>query len=148
MKPLKPSDPSRSALMSRVRQRGTSAELVVASVLRDAGFSYRLNVRSLPGSPDFANRKRHWAVFVHGCFWHHHTACKRATRPKANATFWRDKFAANRHRDAKSIVALRRSGFRVAIVWECETFHRDGLAGRLSKVLKARRVGQGDTVDH
>lgn len=140
MKSLKPADSVRSALMSRVRQSGTSAEKVVASVLRDAGFSYRLNVRSLPGSPDFANRKRHWAVFVNGCFWHHHTACKRATVPKTNGTFWREKFVANRRRDAEAIAALRRLDLRVVIVWECETFDRPVLKRRLSKVLEARRI--------
>ena len=63
--------------MSRVRQRGTNAELAVAATLRDLGISYRTNVADLPGSPDFANRTRNWAVFVHGCFWHRHTNCTR-----------------------------------------------------------------------
>src|SRR5437762_9074643 len=96
MRPPKPADPKRSYLMSRVRQRGTDAELAVAAALRQLGISYRLNVTSLPGSPDFANRRRKWTVFVHGCFWHQHTGCKRATVPKTNADFWRDKFHANR----------------------------------------------------
>jgi DNA mismatch endonuclease (patch repair protein) len=59
-------------------------------------------------------------VFVNGCFWHRHTGCSRATVPKANNAFWLQKFAANRTRDARAVRALRRRGFRVAIVWECE----------------------------
>lgn len=143
-----PSDPRRSALMAGVRQKGTSAELTVAAMLRDLGHSYRLNVRSLPGSPDFANRHRGWAIFVQGCFWHHHTNCRRATIPKSNAEFWRDKFAANRARDAKAVRALRAMGFRVATIWECEVAKPDALAGRLSKILESRRVDVGQAVDH
>jgi DNA mismatch endonuclease, patch repair protein len=126
--------------MARVRQRGTAAEIAVAAVLRNLGCGYRLNVRSLPGSPDFANRKRQWAIFVHGCFWHHHTGCTRATIPKANAVFWREKFEANRKRDAKAIRSLRRANFRVVTIWECETARFASLEARLSKVLKSRRV--------
>jgi DNA mismatch endonuclease (patch repair protein) len=136
----KPSDAKRSALMGRVRQRGTAAEILVGRALRSLGVGYRLNVKSLPGSPDFANRSRKWAVFVNGCFWHHHTACSRATKPKANADFWRDKFKANRSRDAAAVRALRASGFRVVILWECQVMDDRDLAARASKVLEPRRI--------
>ena len=140
MRPPKPDDPKRSALMARVRQRGTDAELTVGSALRQLGASYRLNVRKLPGSPDFANKARKWAIFVHGCFWHRHTGCVRATVPKTNEMFWRDKFAANRRRDAQAIRELRRLGFRVAIVWECEADDPKILESNLSKILEPRRI--------
>ena len=133
---LQPPDPKRSALMARVRQRGTTPELVVASVLRKLGFAYRLNVRALAGSPDFANRKREWAIYVQGCFWHHHTGCVRATVPKANEIFWREKFTTNRLRDAKAIRALRREKLRVVVVWECETREVERLTARLAKALR------------
>ena len=135
MRPPKPEDPRRSALMARVRQKGTSPEKIVGTVLKSLGRSYRLNVRGLPGSPDFANRSRRWAVFVNGCYWHHHTNCRRATVPKTNEEFWRDKFGANRARDARSVKALRRAGFRVVIVWECETAKPDELRDRLQRSL-------------
>jgi DNA mismatch endonuclease (patch repair protein) len=147
MRPKKP-DLKRSALMASVRQRGTAPELVVACALRRLGCAYRLNARTLTGSPDFSNRRRNWAIYVHGCFWHQHTGCRRATVPKANGAFWRDKFATNRRRDARAIRALRRAGFRVLIVWECETVDPDHLAERLSKILEPRRVGVGQPVDH
>lgn len=115
-----PPDARRSALMRRVRQKKTSAEESVASALRLAGIKYRRNVTTLPGSPDFANKSRRWAIFVNGCFWHHHTNCKRATVPKANHDFWREKFASNRRRDAKKIRLLRRAGYRVLLTWECQ----------------------------
>jgi DNA mismatch endonuclease Vsr len=123
--------------MGRVRQKGSAAELKVAAALRSVGVAYRKNVRALPGSPDFANRKRRWAVFVNGCFWHQHTGCSRATVPKANHCFWVEKFATNRKRDARAVRALRQAGFRVAIIWECEA---DSAESKLSKVFEPRRV--------
>jgi DNA mismatch endonuclease (patch repair protein) len=135
MRPPKPADPRRSALMSRVRQRGTEAELAVGAVLRQLGISYGLNVTSLPGSPDFANRRMRWAIFVHGCFWHRHTGCKRATVPKTNEDFWRDKFLTNRVRDARAIRDLRRFGFRVSLVWECQTEDPDGLVAQIRRTV-------------
>lgn len=134
--------------MAGVRQKGTSAELTVAGVLRSLGHAYRLNVRGLPGSPDFANRRRKWAVFVQGCFWHHHTNCRRATVPKSNAEFWRTKFTANRARDARAIRVLRAMGFRVVTVWECHVAKPDVLAQRLSEILEPRRINMGEPIDH
>ncbi|HEX5933568.1 MAG TPA: very short patch repair endonuclease [Pseudorhizobium sp.] len=122
--------------MSRVRQRGTKPELIVASWLRRAGYAYRLNVKSLPGSPDFANRKRKWAIFVNGCFWHHHTSCKRGTTPKSNVDFWQSKFSVNRSRDAAAIKSLRRRGYKVILIWECETLSGVVLAEKLQRSLK------------
>ncbi|WP_370197166.1 very short patch repair endonuclease [Aurantimonas sp.] len=131
-------------LMSRVRQKGTSPELKVAAALRAMRLSYRKNVKALPGSPDFANRKRRWAIFVNGCYWHHHTNCRKATVPKANKAFWEDKFQRNRVRDAKAVRELRRKGYRVAIIWECQAEHACEL---VSKVAEPRRVDVGQTLD-
>lgn len=137
--------PEKSRHLGLVRQKGTAAELAVGRALRGLGVSYRKNVRGLPGSPDFANRRRRWAVFVQGCFWHRHTGCRRATVPKANRAFWEAKFARNRARDATAVKALRRMGFRVALIWECELGEAHQ---RLSKVLEARRVDVSEAVDH
>jgi DNA mismatch endonuclease, patch repair protein len=117
-------DSERSALMSRVRQHGTRAEDDVASTLRELGVRYRRNVRALPGSPDFANRSRRWAVFVHGCFWHNHPGCARATIPTRNRNFWLQKFATNRTRDQIKARELAAMGFRVIVIWECESNNR------------------------
>jgi len=138
-------DDTRSALMRRVRRRDTSPERAVAGALRALGLAYRKNVRSLPGSPDFANKRRRWAVFVHGCYWHQHRGCKRATVPKHNRAFWQAKFAANRKRDATAIRELRRRGFKVVVVWECEGA---GAEERLREILEARRVQVRDALDH
>jgi DNA mismatch endonuclease Vsr len=136
------------ARMAKIRQKRTRGELTVAAALRAIGVGYRLNVRGLAGSPDFANKSRKWAIFVNGCFWHKHTGCKRATIPKSNARFWREKFVANRLRDARAIRTLRRSGMRVMIIWGCEIDSIDAVRERLSKFLEPRRVDVPETVDH
>jgi DNA mismatch endonuclease (patch repair protein) len=141
MKTPKANDPARSALMKRVRQSRTGAEEAVAVGLRQAGLAYRRNVKALPGAPDFANRRRKWAIFVNGCFWHHHKNCRRGTLPKQNRAFWLEKFAANRARDARKAWALRGQGFYVAFVWECEAFDPERLAPRVARLQ--RRAGRG-----
>ena len=129
-------DEKRSALMRRVRRKGTPVERFVARLCRELGLGYRLNVPSLPGSPDLANKTKRWAIFVNGCFWHGHRNCALATAPKRNKEFWSRKFADNRARDARKVVALRRLGFKVAIVWQCETENRDALRLRLQNWAK------------
>ena len=121
--------------MAAVRQHGTAPELAVRALLSEFGLHYRLNVRSLPGSPDIVNQRRRIAVFVHGCFWHHHAGCRRATLPKANRRFWLAKFAANKERDHRSVLALRRLGFTVIIVWECEVAELARLRKRLEALV-------------
>jgi DNA mismatch endonuclease (patch repair protein) len=125
--------------MRRVRQKGTDAELVVGETLRRLGISYRKNVKSLPGAPDFANKSRKWAVFVHGCFWHHHMGCVRATIPLRNRAFWIDKFHANRQRDAARSKALDQLGFQVVTIWECETTSGQVLEERLASLSESLR---------
>lgn len=112
-------DPQRSALMKRVRRSDTEPEQQVAAILREIGIRTRRNVKGLPGTPDFANKTRKVAIFVHGCFWHGHVGCRYATVPKRNAAFWAAKIAANRARDLRKARELRRLGYRVLTVWSC-----------------------------
>lgn len=135
-----PPDAVTSARMRSVRQKGTKIEILVGEVLRDSGLRYRRNVRRLPGSPDFANSSRRWAIFVNGCFWHHHTGCRKATVPKSNAEFWISKFRANRQRDAHAVARLRADGYDVVLVWECEVGR---IRQKLAKILEAGGVDSG-----
>jgi DNA mismatch endonuclease (patch repair protein) len=114
-------DASTSARLGRVRQRGTAPELLVRDEVCSLHHAFRVNNRDLAGSPDIANRRKKWAIFVHGCFWHRHTNCSRTTTPKRNREFWMEKFASNRRRDRRNIKALNAQGFCVLIIWECET---------------------------
>lgn len=110
----------RSNIMRSVRQKDTGPEVLLRKALHAQGFRYRVNLRSLPGSPDLVLPKRRAAIFVHGCFWHRHPGCKRATTPKSNAEFWQEKFQRNVERDARNVALLREMGWRVGVVWECE----------------------------
>jgi DNA mismatch endonuclease (patch repair protein) len=128
---LRPTDPARSELMRRVRQRRTKAEDQVAAILRGLDLFYRRNVRSLPGSPDFANKSRLWAVLVNGCFWHHHTGCARATVPTRNREYWTKKFSENETRDETKRRMLTTMGFQVVVIWECEAMNPQTVRKRL-----------------
>ncbi|NOT08200.1 MAG: DNA mismatch endonuclease Vsr [Gemmatimonadales bacterium] len=129
---------ARSQLMSAVRRSGTVPELLVRRLLTAVGLRYRLNVRGLPGTPDIVNQRRHLIVFVHGCFWHRHRGCRLTTSPKRNRVFWSSKFAANIARDNRNHAALRRLGFTVVTVWQCETANPGKLSRRLVRLLGDR----------
>lgn len=121
--------------MTQQRQADTRPELAVRSLLHRLGYRFRKSNRDLPGSPDAASRSRRWAVFVHGCFWHQHPGCPRATVPKRNRQFWKDKFAANKKRDQRVEKELRDADYNVVVVWECEVEDLELLATRLVREL-------------
>ena len=128
-------DPTTSARLGRIRQQDTAPELTVRSIVRELGLRYRIRNRDLPGSPDLANRTRRWAVFVHGCYWHSHEGCYRATVPKRNREFWEAKFIANEKRDRQSAANLKRRGFAVVTVWECELARPWVVRRRLARLV-------------
>lgn len=94
------------------------------------GLRYGRGRRKLPGSPDIVNFAKQWAIFVHGCFWHSHRGCQRATVPKRNRTFWLAKFAANRKRDRRVLNGVEKLGFTSIVVWECEAEEKPDLVLR------------------
>ena len=124
-----------SERMGRIRQRSTDPELRVRRAATALGLRYRTINRDLPGSPDLANRTRRWTIFVHGCYWHHHDGCARATTPKTNTLFWLSKFEQNRERDAGAQYELTEMRYRVIVVWECET-EDEALLGQRLGVLR------------
>jgi len=126
--------------MSRVRQTRTKPEDDVAILLRLHGQTYRRNVRTLPGAPDFSNKKRAWIVNVHGCFWHGHD-CSRGKRPRHNADFWNPKLDRNKARDAAVESRLVNLGFRVLTIWECELRNQPALREKLSAFFERSTIG-------
>ena len=128
----------RSRIMAAVPRKDSAPELRVRRVLHRLGYRYRLHVRSLPGSPDIVLPKHRKIVFVHGCFWHRH-GCSRTTTPRTREDFWRNKFAANKRRDRRAVQALRRQGWSVATVWECETSNELELTEHLRRLMDDRR---------
>jgi DNA mismatch endonuclease (patch repair protein) len=125
----------RSRCMAAVKGRDTSPEMAVRRIVHGLGFRFRLHAGDLPGKPDILLRRLHAVIFVHGCFWHRHS-CKggRAT-PQTRADFWRVKFERNVARDRRVRAALRRDGWRVLVVWECQLGNVDKLAARLQAFL-------------
>jgi DNA mismatch endonuclease (patch repair protein) len=129
-------DATASARMARVRRAGTAPELVVRRAASLAGLRYTVSNKDLPGSPDLANRTRRIAVFVHGCYWHHHGGrCVKSTVPKSNRAFWLAKFAWNRARDRATRRALTRMGFTVVVIWECQVADPGRLSRQLARAL-------------
>lgn len=107
--------------MSRVKARDTKPEMAVRQSLWAAGLRYRLHDRRLPGTPDLVFAKRRIALFVHGCFWHQHPGCSAARMPKSRLDFWKPKLLGNVARDARKQAELEGLGWRVMVIWECQT---------------------------
>lgn len=121
-------------MMAAVPQRDTRPELAVRCMIHAMGYRYRLNVRTMPGSPDIVLPRWRKIVFVHGCFWHRHR-CRRATTPATRRGFWLKKFEDNKARDRRNLRDLRKLGWLCLVVWECWTRRPDWLRERLAKFL-------------
>ena len=125
----------RSWNMSRIGSRDTKPELVVRSALHRMGYRFRLHRKDLPGTPDIVLPRHGTVIFVHGCFWHRHKGCSACYTPKTRIEFWKKKFRDNIKRDRRDTKLLRQQGWKVFVVWECET-RSDG---KLQKLI-ARRM--------
>ena len=125
--------------MSRVRSQDTGPERAVRSILHRLGYRFRLHMKSLPGTPDIVLPRRGVVVFVHGCFWHGHR-CKVGKMPKSRTDYWGPKIEANQARDVRKSAKLRRLGWSVITVYECELKRPDTLAQRLRRHIEAPRV--------
>ncbi len=131
---------NRSQIMSRIRGSDTGPERMFRRALRARGIGYRLHARDLPGRPDVVFRGARTVVFVHGCFWHRHPGCRRATTPGSSTEFWNAKFRANVRRDRNVIERLSRAGWQVGVVWECEVSRPDDLSLAVDAV--AQMIGR------
>ena len=110
----------RSEMMSNIRSTNTKPELVVRRLVYSLGYRYRLHCKDLPGKPDLVFRGKKKVIFVHGCFWHQHQGCSKASIPKSRPDFWRLKLSKNVERDERAISSLTRLGWGVLVIWECE----------------------------
>lgn len=120
--------------MSRVRAKNTSPEMRVRRAAHALGLRFRLHRRDLPGNPDLVFPKHRAVLFVHGCFWHRHAGCAKATTPKSRTNFWQTKFDATVARDARSEESLEKAGWRVFKLWECETKRSEVVADILRRI--------------
>ncbi|MGE5054853.1 MAG: very short patch repair endonuclease [Acidobacteriota bacterium] len=126
----------RAAAMRAVRVKDTAPEIAVRRLLFGFGYRYRLHAGDLPGKPDIVLRSRRCVLFVNGCFWHGHR-CKRGARPSSNVEFWVSKIEGNRRRDQRVRNQLKRNGWRVLTIWECETRHTERLAHKLQEFFQS-----------
>jgi len=110
----------RSEVMSRIRGKNTKPELILRSNLFKQGFRYRVNSKNILGKPDIVLPKYKTVIFVHGCFWHQHEDCNEGRIPTSNIKYWQKKFAATKERDNNNILELKKMGWNVIVVWECE----------------------------
>lgn len=118
----------RSRTMRAVRSRDTAPEMTVRRYLHAAGLRYRLHDSGLPGKPDLVFPSRRTVLFVHGCFWHQHAGCRRATRPSSNTEYWTRKLNGNVARDCTRLDELSGLGWKVLVIWECQTRSDKALA--------------------
>jgi len=129
----------RSQLMSRIRGKDTSPEMIVRRLVHSLGYRYRLHVRQLPGCPDLVFPSRRKVILVHGCFWHRHRCRKGRSMPGTRVRFWSEKLSRNQSRDRLNRSRLRRLGWRVFIVWECQLQPKKlpALTARLKRFLES-----------
>ena len=142
----------RSWLMSRVASKNTSAEIRVRQMAHALGLRFRLHRKDLPGTPDLVFPRHRIALFVHGCFWHRHPGCKKASTPKSNIDFWQEKFERNIARDQAAMLELKRLGWQPAVIWECETKDHETLTSLLEKLFSGdkkpnqKQIYNGETI--
>ncbi|WP_303172099.1 very short patch repair endonuclease [uncultured Desulfovibrio sp.] len=125
----------RSQNMAQVKSKNTKPEMLVRSLLHRMGYRFRLHIKTLPGHPDVVLPRYKAVIFVHGCFWHGHEGCKRATMPATRTEFWRKKIDGNQSRDRRNLTALEELGYRCLVIWQCEMKDIEALKMRLSEFL-------------
>jgi DNA mismatch endonuclease, patch repair protein len=130
----------RSRIMSHIKGQDSAVEIKVRAILHRMGYRFRLHRRDLPGRPDIVLPGLRKVIFVHGCFWHGHKRCRRASIPKTNEEFWRQKLHSNCLRDKRVCRSLRSSGWDVLIVWQCQVRNAAQLERRLCNFLSLSKT--------
>lgn len=121
--------------MSLIRSSNTKPEMYVRELVSELGFSYQLYCKNIPGCPDLAFPKDKKIIFVHGCFWHRHCCEKGSVIPKTNKNYWLTKFGKNKLRDKKNRLLLKKEGWNILIVWECQLKNKIRIKNRINKFL-------------
>lgn len=125
----------RSEIMGRVRAKDTRPEMTVRRMVHAMGYRYRLHREDLPGKPDLVLPRLHAVILVHGCFWHRHQGCDRTRTPKSRVDFWTRKFEDNVRRDQTVRRKLRRAGWSVLVIWECEAEQEEKLRRKIERFM-------------
>lgn len=128
----------RSEIMSKISGKETKPEILVRKYLFAKGFRFRKNAKELPGRPDIVLPKYKTVIFVHGCFWHGHKDCRKAVLPSTNTKFWKEKISKTVERDKTKTRELKKNGWNVLTVWQCELKNkakREDSLSDLSKII-------------
>lgn len=125
----------RSRIMSKISGKETKPEILIRKFLFSKGFRFRKNDKKLLGKPDIVLPKYKTIIFVHGCFWHQHKGCRKANRPTSNTEFWNIKLDKNVKRDKENIKLLKRSGWKIIIIWECELKNAERIENLKKKLV-------------
>jgi|SRR5690554_5740002 len=136
----KVSPTKRSSIMRSVKSKDTTPELITRRLLHRLGYRYQIHTKDLPGHPDLVFPARKKVIFVHGCYWHRHLNCSRASTPASNTEYWSQKFRQNQERDQKNYRLLQADGWRILVVWECETKDLDALQNKLTTFLGPPKI--------
>lgn len=126
----------RSDIMSRIRGKNTTPELIVRKLVYSLGYRYRLHGKNLPGKPDLVFAGRQKVIFVHGCFWHFHN-CKKGKLPKSNIEYWQPKLEENRRRDSRNYDALTDLNWKYLVIWQCQLKDMDSVKDTISSFFDA-----------
>jgi len=129
---------ARNRNMSKIKSTNTAPEMAVRSMVHRLGYRFRLHVKDLPGKPDIVLSKHRKVIFVHGCFWHGHKGCKRASRPSTNTDFWNTKIDSNIARDRRVRKELNKLGWKSLVVWQCQLKKPDVLKRRIVRFLNEK----------
>jgi len=124
--------------MRRIRSKGMKPELFIRQLVHKLGYRFRLHRKDLPGKPDLVFGPPMKAIQVHGCFWHGHEAqdCPDRRTVKSNKSYWNPKIAGNKARDERQLKELRKLGWKVLVLWECEINRKkEKLAPRITRFL-------------
>ena len=125
----------RSKIMRGVKQKDTRPEIRARKMLHSLGYRFRLHPKDLPGRPDIVLPRHQTVIMVHGCFWHQHRECPEGRLPTSNTNYWTQKMKRNIERDAETKTALKKLGWKVGTVWECETKNPVILRSALLKIF-------------
>ena len=129
---------ARSRIMRSIRKKDTKAELTVRRAVHALGYRFRLHRSDLPGSPDLILPRHRKVIFVHGCFWHQHPGCRKATVPRVRGNYWGPKLERNVARDARALADLHTLGWEALVLWECELLDDKALRSRLRAFIRRR----------
>ncbi|MCK4761263.1 MAG: DNA mismatch endonuclease Vsr [Candidatus Aminicenantes bacterium] len=125
----------RSEIMSKISGKDTKPEVYTRKFLFSKGFRYRVNDKRYQGKPDIVLPKFKTMVFIHGCFWHGHTGCKASELPETRKQFWRKKILDTKSRDKRNIEALKKGGWNIIVIWQCEIKNKTKRQKRLHSLV-------------